>query len=101
MDFEEKMKVLQALGIQNKNLTVILEQNNEHNIENVEAGGIGIQINNGVQTVNNDKKKPSGNKLWFDVGNERYTTHSCIVTDHCMLWFDVGNERYTTGTPAI
>ena len=35
MDFEEKMKVLQALGIQNKNLTVILEQNNEHNIENV------------------------------------------------------------------
>ena len=57
MDFEEKMKVLQALGIQNKNLTVILEQNNEHNIENVEAGGIGIQINNGVQTVNNDKKK--------------------------------------------
>ena len=62
MDFEEKMKVLQALGIQNKNLTVILEQNNEHNIENVEAGGIGIQINNGVQTVNNDKKKPAGNK---------------------------------------
>ena len=62
MDFEEKMKVLQALGIQNKNLTVILEQNNEHNIENVEAGGIGIQINNGVQTVNNDKKKPDGNK---------------------------------------
>ena len=62
MDFEEKMKVLQALAIQNKNLTVILEQNNEHNIENVEAGGIGIQINNGVQTVNNDKKKPAGNK---------------------------------------
>ena len=62
MDFEEKMKVLQALGIQNKNLTVILEQNNEHNIENVEAGGIGIQINNGVQTVNNDKKKSAGNK---------------------------------------
>ncbi|MCI7016060.1 MAG: hypothetical protein MR923_02965 [Prevotella sp.] len=62
MDFEEKMKVLQALGIQNKNLTVILEQNNEHNIENVEAGGIGIQINNGVQTVNNGKKEPAGNK---------------------------------------
>ena len=62
MDFEEKMKVLQALGIQNKNLTVILEQNNEHNIENVEAGGIGIQINNGVQTANNGKKEPAGNK---------------------------------------
>lgn len=62
MDFEDKMKMLQALGIQNSNMTVILEQNNEHYIEKVENGGIGIQINNGVQTVNNDKKKPAGNK---------------------------------------
>ena len=77
MDFEEKMKVLQALGIQNKNLTVILEQNNEHNIENVEAGGIGIQINNGVQTVNNDKKEPAGNKD----GRKKKPSDAKIVRD--------------------
>ena len=62
MDKEEKLKIWAELAKAKGNLTVILEQNNEHNIENVEAGGIGIQINNGVQTVNNDKKKPAGNK---------------------------------------
>ena len=62
MDKEEKLKICTELAKAKGNLTVILEQNNEHNIENVEAGGIGIQINNGVQTVNNDKKKPAGNK---------------------------------------
>ena len=62
MDKEEKLKIFTELAKAKGNLTVILEQNNEHNIENVEAGGIGIQINNGVQTVNNDKKKPAGNK---------------------------------------
>lgn len=62
MDFEEKMKLLQALGIQNSNMTVILEQNNEHNIGNVENGGVGIQIFHQVQTVNNGKKEPTGNK---------------------------------------
>ena len=62
MDFEEKMKVLQALGAQNSNLTVILEQNNEHNIGNVENGGVGFQIFHQVQTVNNGKKEPTGNK---------------------------------------
>ena len=62
MDKEEKLRICTELAKAKGNLTVILEQNNEHNIENVEAGGIGIQINNGVQTVNNDKKKPAGNK---------------------------------------
>lgn len=62
MDKDEKLKIFTELAKAKGNLTVILEQNNEHNIENVEAGGIGIQINNGVQTVNNDKKKPAGNK---------------------------------------
>ena len=35
-------------------------------------------------------------KLWFDVGNGRYTTiaiHNLVVG---LLWFDVGNGRYTT-----
>ena len=59
---DKKLKIFTELAKAKGNLTVILEQNNEHNIENVEAGGIGIQINNGVQTVNNDKKKPAGNK---------------------------------------
>ena len=35
-------------------------------------------------------------RLWFDVGNERYTTHSSITKVAIVLWFDVGNERYTT-----
>ena len=34
--------------------------------------------------------------LWFDVGNERYTTMDSTITSTLWLWFDVGNERYTT-----
>ena len=34
--------------------------------------------------------------LWFDVGNERYTTLQQITKTQATLWFDVGNERYTT-----
>ena len=34
--------------------------------------------------------------LWFDVGNERYTTSDNMETVNFLLWFDVGNERYTT-----
>ena len=36
------------------------------------------------------------NMLWFDVGNERYTTQAGNMTLTAPLWFDVGNERYTT-----
>ena len=35
--------------------------------------------------------------LWFDVGNERYTTADAWYFYRIQLWFDVGNERYTTG----
>ena len=34
--------------------------------------------------------------MWFDVGNERYTTIHPRTNTHIQLWFDVGNERYTT-----
>ena len=37
-------------------------------------------------------------ELWFDVGNERYTTVFSLDNDTQALWFDVGNERYTTET---
>ena len=36
--------------------------------------------------------------LWFDVGNERYTTDTLGLLNPAKLWFDVGNERYTTKT---
>ena len=62
MDKEEKIKILKELTEANGNVTVILEQNNEHNIGNVENGGVGIQIFQQVQTVNNGKKEPTGNK---------------------------------------
>ena len=62
MDKEEKRKLLMELAEVNSNLTVILEQNNEHNIGNVENGGVGFQIFHQVQTVNNGKKEPTGNK---------------------------------------
>ena len=35
-------------------------------------------------------------ELWFDVGNERYTTEMRLWINKTKLWFDVGNERYTT-----
>lgn len=62
MDKEEKIKMLKELAEAKGSLTVILEQNNEHNIGNVENGGVGIQIFHQVQTVNNGKKEPTGNK---------------------------------------
>lgn len=62
MDKEEKIQLLKELTEAKGNLTVILEQNNEHNIGNVENGGVGIQIFHQVQTVNNGKKEPAGNK---------------------------------------
>ena len=34
--------------------------------------------------------------LWFDVGNEWYTTRSKTRASFLKLWFDVGNEWYTT-----
>ena len=39
---------------------------------------------------------PNLNRLWFDVGIKRYTTHSKSVTYCFWLWFDVGIKRYTT-----
>ena len=77
MDKEEKIKLLKELTEAKGNLTVILEQNNEHNIGNVENGGIGIQINNGVQTVNNGKKEPTGNKD----GRKKKPSDAKIVRD--------------------
>ena len=35
-------------------------------------------------------------RLWFDVGNGRYTTGLVHLTAAGLLWFDVGNGRYTT-----
>ena len=35
-------------------------------------------------------------QLWFDVGNEWYTTHMDLHYVDRRLWFDVGNEWYTT-----
>lgn len=34
--------------------------------------------------------------LWFDVGNETYTTIGGRPKTKTKLWFDVGSEAYTT-----
>ena len=39
--------------------------------------------------------KATFDKLWFDVGKERYTAIRDSKTTHYKLWFDVGKERYT------
>ena len=38
-------------------------------------------------------------RLWFDVGNGRYTTARSCAFFSALLWFDVGNGRYTTNVP--
>lgn len=86
------MKVLQALGAQNSNMAVILEQNNEHNIGNVENGGVGIQIFHQVQTVNNGKKEPTGNKD----GRKKKPSDAKYVRDtftYCFLGEEDGMAR--------
>lgn len=77
MDKEEKIKMLKELAEAKGSLTVILEQNNEHNIGNVENGGVGIQIFHQVQTVNNGKKEPTGNKD----GRKKKPSDAKIVRD--------------------
>ncbi len=77
MEAEEKMKMLQALVAQNPGMTVILEQHNEHNIGNVEAGGIGIQINHGAPAAPDKpatarRRKRAGTKATDGVFIYRY-----------------------------
>lgn len=59
MTKEEKLALLKESG-----LTVlgdfVLEKKVEYEIANVEPGGIGVQVNHGVQTVDNGAKKPAG-----------------------------------------
>ena len=59
MTKEEKLALLKESG-----LTVlgdfVLEKKVEYKIANVEPGGIGVQVNHGVQTVDNGTKKPAG-----------------------------------------
>ena len=59
MTKEEKLALLKESG-----LTVlgdfVLEKKVEYKIANVEPGGIGVQVNHGVQTVDNGAKKPAG-----------------------------------------
>ena len=57
MTTEEKTALLKAMGVNFGKTEIVLEKNVEYEIGNVEAGGIGVQVNHGVQTVDNGAKK--------------------------------------------
>ena len=59
MTTEEKAALIKAMGLDQRKNEIVIEKNVEYEIGNVEAGGIGVQVNQGVQTVDNGAKKPS------------------------------------------
>lgn len=59
MTTEEKIALAKAMGVDFGKTEIVFEKNVEYEIGNVEAGGIGVQVNQGVQTVDNGAKKPS------------------------------------------
>ena len=63
MTTEEKIALAKAMGVDFGKTEIVFEKNVEYEIGNVEAGGIGVQVNQGVQTVDNGAKKPSKTTL--------------------------------------
>ena len=59
MTTEEKAALIKAMGLDQRKNEIVIEKNVEYEIGNVEAGGIGVQVNQGVQTVDNGAKKPT------------------------------------------
>ena len=59
MTTEEKVALSKAMGMDQRKNEIVIEKNVEYEIGNVEAGGIGVQVNQGVQTVDNGAKKPA------------------------------------------
>ena len=59
MTTEEKIALAKAMGVDFGKTEIVFEKNVEYEIGNVEAGGIGVQVNQGVQTVDNGAKKPA------------------------------------------
>ena len=59
MTTEEKIALVKAMGVDFGKTEIVFEKNVEYEIGNVEAGGIGVQVNQGVQTVDNGAKKPA------------------------------------------
>ena len=59
MTTEEKVALIKAMGLDQRKNEIVIEKNVEYEIGNVEAGGIGVQVNQGVQTVDNGAKNPS------------------------------------------
>ena len=55
MDKDTLQKVLEALGQVNVAGDLVLEKNVEYEVNNVEAGGIGIQINNTMTPIANEE----------------------------------------------
>ena len=58
MTTEEKIALAKAMGVDFGKTEIVFEKNVEYEIGNVEAGGIGVQVNQGVQTVDNGAKNP-------------------------------------------
>ena len=74
MTLEEKLALLKASGI-NVNGDLVLEKHVEHEIGNIEAGGIGIQIINGSNTAvkaERQSKRVEAQKLVSDCFTYRW-----------------------------
>ena len=90
MTQEELQKALEAIGKGgiNVNGDLVLEKHVEHEIGNVEAGGIGIQINNGMAaSAKEDGKEEDA----ITKGGGNLTERRQAILDQLLDWVDRGD----------
>ena len=93
MNKEELQAALEAIGKGGIQVAgdFVMEKHVEHEVANVEAGGIGIQINNGIDVpATSEKKELSAEQLASAIencqeyfwGKSAYAVVFCLLRDH-------------------
>lgn len=119
MTTEEKAALLKAMGVDFGKTEIVFEKNVEYEIGNVEAGGIGVQVNHGAPTARagagkstaaGPRPKTEAFRMVSEVFTYKWTrTHPRRVTDfyQCLLKLhaidrDTSHEEFEklfTGVP--
>ena len=99
MKQEDIVKVLETLGSINVAGDLVLEKHVEHEVNNVEAGGIGIQIVNGkveeeAKDYNNEKRQLSYEKLARAIEDTQnyFWANSAYAVVYCVCRDDFGMQ---------
>ena len=102
MNKEELQAALEAIGKGGIQVAgdFVMEKHVEHEVANVEAGGIGIQINNGIDVpATSEKKELSAEQLASAIENcqEYFWGKSAYAVVFCLLRDDYKKELSQAG----